>query len=92
MNDGNMQKMILTGNVTSLALTNKVNGSSYRIILEQGGAGSYTIATPAASFGTVTDNSVDSGDFPTTVGSKIIYDITVEPDGDTFYSVETITV
>ena len=25
-------------------------------------------------------------------GTKIIYDITVEPDGDTFYSVETITV
>jgi hypothetical protein len=92
MNDGNIQKMVMTGNVTSFALTNKVNGSSYRIIFEIGGAGGYTLPTPAASVGTATDNAVENGDFPSTVGSKIIYDITVEPDGDTFHSVETITV
>ena len=90
--DGNTQKMVMTGNVTTLAISNEVSGSTYRIVLEQGGTGSYTIPTPAASFGTKTDNAVDSGDFPTTVGSKIIFDITVESDGDTFYSVETITI
>ena len=92
MDNGNMQKMTITGNITSLALSNKSNGSSYLIVLEMGGAGSYTIPTAGASFGTITDNAVASGDFPTTVGSKLIYTINVEPDGDTHYSIETITI
>ena len=97
MNNGNMQKMSITGNITSLALSNKSNGSSYLIVLEMAGSGSYTIPTAGATFGTRTDNSVDdSGGAgawePTTVGSKIIYTINVEPDGDTHYSIETITI
>jgi len=92
MNNGNMQKMILTGNVTSLALSNKVNGSAYYLILEQGGAGGYSIAGIGASFGTPTDNSVDSADWPTTLGSKLLITIFVEPDGDTEYSIEIKTV
>jgi len=92
MDNGNMQKMSVTSNVTSLALSNKVSGSSYLIILEIAGSGGYTIASPAASFGTQTDNSVDNADWPTTVGSKIIINVNVEPDADTHYSCEIITV
>lgn len=95
MNNGNMQKMTVTGNMTSLAISNESNGSSYLIILQIGGSGSYTIPQAGASIGTRTDNSVDdsvSSWYPTTVGSKIIYNINVEPDGDTHYSIETITV
>lgn len=92
MNDGNMQKMILTGNVTSLALSNKVNGSAYYIKLEQGGAGGYSVSGIGASFGDVTDNSVDSADWPTTLGSKLLITVLVDSDGDTEYSIETLTV
>jgi len=95
MNDGNIQKMVLTGNSQTMVLSNKVNGSFYRIIIEQGGSGSYTILSLGSSFGTRTNNSVDdsggAGTWePTAVGSKIIIDVTVEPDGDTFYEIQLI--
>lgn len=94
-NSGNFLKTVVTSNMTSLAITNKINGMSYWIVLEIGGSGSYDIPEAEASFGTRTDNSVDDSAadwFPTTVGSKIIYTIGVDADGDTFYSIETITV
>lgn len=92
--DGNYPKMLVTANVTSLALSNKVNGSSYQVVLEIAGSGSYTIPQADASFGDRTNNSVDDSVaswYPTSVGSKIIYTIGVDPDGDTWYSIETIT-
>ena len=94
MNSGNYRKTIITSNVTSLNITNKQNGSSYQIVLQQGGAGSFTVPIAAASLGTRTDNSVDdsSGGWePTTVGSKMIYNIGVDPDGSTYYSIEILT-
>ncbi|KKK81946.1 hypothetical protein LCGC14_2808340, partial [marine sediment metagenome] len=93
--NGTFQKMPVTATITSLAISNEVNGSAYWIILEIGGSGSYDIPQAGTSFGTRTDNSVDDSVadwWPTTVGSKIIYTIGVEPDGETFYSIETITV
>ncbi len=95
MEDGNFQKMPVTATITSLAISNEVNGSAYWIVLEIGGSGSYDIPQAGASFGTRTDNSVDDSVadwWPTTVGSKIIYTIGVEPDGETFYSIEIITI
>ncbi len=95
MDNGTFQKMPVTATITSLAISDEVNGSSYWIVLEIGGSGSYDIPQAGVSFGTRTDNSVDDSAadwWPTTVGSKIIYTIGVEPDGDTFYTIETITV
>ena len=95
MNDGNVQKMVVTGNITSLTLSNKVNGSSYCIILKIGGSGNYSIPQPDTTFGTRTDNSVDDSKadwYPTTVGSKIIYSIIIDADGETIYSVENLTI
>ena len=88
LNDGNVQKMVITANITSLAVTNKVNSGSYRIFLTENGTGGYTIPTPGASFGTKTDNAAD---FVTAANAVNIIDITVDPDGNTFYSVETVT-
>lgn len=95
MDNGTFQEMIVTAIVTSLAVSNKVNGSAYWIVLEIGGSGSYTIPQAGASFGTRTDNSVDDSVadwFPTTVGSQIIYTVGVTSSGKTFYSIEIITV
>ena len=95
MDDGNIQSMPVTANITSLAISNEVNGSAYWIVLKIGGSGSYTIPEAAASFGTRTDNSIDDSAadwWPITVGSKIIYTIGVETNGETFYSIETITI
>lgn len=95
MNNGNVQKMQVTANITSLTLSNKINGSSYCIILKIAGSGSYTIPQPDSTFGTKTDNSVDDSVaswYPTTVGSKVIYSIIVDGDGETIYSIETITI
>jgi hypothetical protein len=88
LNDGNVQKMIITANVTSLTISNKVNAGSYRIFLTQNATGGYTIPVPGASFGTKTDNAAD---LITAANDVNIIDITVDPDGTTFYSVETIT-
>ena len=40
MNNGNMQKMTVTAPITSLAISNEADGSSYLIVIEIGGAGS----------------------------------------------------
>jgi hypothetical protein len=95
MDNGNVQKMLVTSNLTSLSLSNKVAGSSYCIILKISGSGNYSIPQPDSTFGTRTDNSVDDSEenwYPTTVGSKIIYSIIVDAENETFYSIETITI
>ena len=87
MNDGNYQKMILTGNVTSLAILNEQNGSAYVIILELDGS-ARTIATPDATWGTKTDNSAD---FLETANAINTVNIMVDPDGKTRFTIETET-
>ncbi len=87
-NNGNSNKMILTGNLTSLSVTQKVDGGSYLIYLKQDATGGRTIPTPDSSFGTKTDNSAD---FVTASNAVNIINVNVDPDGDTFYTVETIT-
>ena len=89
LDEGNVQEMTITANVTSLAISNELPSGSYRIFLKQGGAGGYTIAEPGVTFGTRTDNSVVG--FVTAVGDVNIIDIAINPNGDTYYSIETIT-
>lgn len=87
LDNGNIQKMPLTAN-TVPSLSNKVNGGTYIIIFETNATGGYSIS-PDSSFGTKTDNSMDSVT-SATANAKYIYTIVVEPDGDTFYTIETI--
>lgn len=91
-NDGNFQKMLITGNITSIEVSDTVNGSSYFIVLEMSGAGGYTVPALGSTFGTATDNSVAIADWPSTVGSKILITLNVETDGDLHHSIETITI
>lgn len=87
--NGNVQKMIVTGTITSLSISNELDSGSYRIFLQQDGTGGHTIPTPDASFGTQTDSSVLA---PITTENDVnIYDIAIDPDGITYYSIETIT-
>lgn len=86
---GNVQKMIVTGTVTSLSISNELDSGSYRIFLQQDGTGGHAVPTPDASFGTITDNSVSSA--ITAADGVNIYDIAIDPDGTTYYSIETIT-
>lgn len=88
LNNGNSQQMTLTGNLTSLELTNEVNGGSYLIYLIQDATGSRTIPTPDSSFGNKTDNSVD---FVTASNAVNLINVNVRPDGTTYYTIETYT-
>lgn len=86
---GNVQKMIVTGTITSLSISNELNAGSYRIFLEIDSVASPAIPTADATFGAMTDNSVSA---PINSDNDVnIYDITVDPDGTTYYSIETIT-
>ena len=87
MNNGNYQKMILTGDVTSLTLSNKENGSAYVIVLQQDATGNRAIATPDATFGTRTKNSEE---FSLDGDDKNIINVFVDPDGATAYSIEIV--
>jgi hypothetical protein len=42
--NGTTQELTLTGSITSISFSNWINGRSYRLILIQGGAGSYTVS------------------------------------------------
>jgi len=44
--NGATQEITLTASITTLTFSNWVNGQSYRLILIQGGSGSYTVAWP----------------------------------------------
>ena len=88
LDDGNSQQMTLTGNLTSLSLTNKENGGSYLIYLIQDATGSRTIPTPDSSFGNETDNSAS---FVTDANAVNLINVNVRPDGTTYYTVETYT-
>lgn len=43
-NNGNVQKITLTGNVTAVAFTNPPNAGNYRLWIYQSGAGTFTVA------------------------------------------------
>lgn len=88
LNNGVSQEMTLTGNVTSLTLSNKVNGGSYLIYLIEDGTGGRTIPTPDSTFGNKTDNSAD---FITTANAVNIINVNVRPNGTTYWTLETYT-
>jgi hypothetical protein len=88
LNNGVSQEMVITGNITSLTLSNKVNGGSYLIFLVQNATGGYTIPTPDSTFGGKTDNSAD---FVTDANAVNIINVNVRPNGTTYYTVETYT-
>lgn len=88
LNDGNSQKMTLTGSVTSLTLSNKLNGGSYLIYLVQDSTGGRTIPNPDSTFGVKTDNSAD---FVTDANAVNLININVDADGITYYTIETYT-
>lgn len=88
LDNGNSQEMTLTSNVTSLTLSNKVNGGSYLIYLIQDVTGSRTIPTPDSTFGNKTDNSAD---FVIDANAVNLINVNVRPDGTTYYTVETYT-
>lgn len=46
--NGNVQEITLTGNITSLTLSNPVSGARYLLVLKQDGTGGRTVAWPAA--------------------------------------------
>lgn len=46
-NNGNTQHCVLTGNVV-LTFSNGQSGGNYRLVLKQGGTGSYTVTWPAS--------------------------------------------
>lgn len=88
LDNGNSQEMVITGNITSLTLSNKVNGGSYLIYLVENGTGGYTIPTPDSTFGSKTDNSAD---FVTTANAINMINVNVRPNGTTYYTIETYT-
>ena len=89
LNNGVSQEMVITGNITSLSLSNKVNGGSYLIYLVQNGTGGYTIPTPDSTFGSETDNSAPA--FITTANAVNIINVNVRPNGTTYWTLETYT-
>lgn len=89
LDDGNVQEMILTSNVTSLTLSNKLDAGNYLIYLIQDGTGGHTIPTPDSSWGDPTDNSVDPSNFLTGANDRNLINVAVSPSGFTEYSIET---
>ena len=82
--NGNVQKMIITSNVTTLTVSNELPSGSYRVFLTENGTGGYTIPTPDSSWGTELDNSAA---FETGADAVNIIDLAVDPDGNKFYSI-----
>lgn len=89
---GNVKKMIITANVTSLAISNELPSGNYTIFLTENGTGGYTIPEPGVSFGTKTKNSVPFTEFAITANDVNIIQIMVDPDGNKFYSIEVVEI
>ena len=83
---GNVKKMIVTSNVTSLTVSNELPSGSYRVFLTEDGTGGHTLPTPDSSWGTELDNSAL---FETGADAVNIIDLAVDPDGNKFYSINT---
>lgn len=88
LDEGNSQKMILTGNLTSVNITNPVDGGSYLIYLTQDSTGGRTIPVLGASFGTVIAAPIT---FLTDANDVNIINVNVDPSGDIFTTVTTTT-
>lgn len=88
LDEGNSQKMILTGNLTSVNITNPVDGGSYLIYLTQDSTGGRTIPALGASFGTVIAAPIT---FLTDANDVNIINVNVDPSGDIFTTVTTTT-
>jgi hypothetical protein len=88
LNNGNSQEMTLTGNLSSLSLTNKENGGYYKIYLVQDATGGRTIPTPDSSFGNPLDNSVA---FATAANDVNVITVMVRKSGATYYKNEVYT-
>jgi len=78
--------MLVTGNITSVDITNKVNGGSYIFYLTQDAVGGHTIPALGVSFGKATDSTL----FTTVANGVNIINVNVDPDGNTFYTLVTI--
>ena len=92
LDDGNVQEMEVTAEVTSLAISDELPAGSYSIILIQDGIGGHAIADiPAtgSTFGKRTDSSATS--FITAIGDVNIIDIRVDISGNKYFSIATVT-
>ncbi len=88
--DGNMQRVLITSNITSLTVINAKPSHTYRFYLIQDSGGGNTIPTPnPATFGEATDNSAT---FITTGNGRNILDLTVDPVDFREFSIETHTI
>ena len=81
-NNGNIQQMSVTANVTSWTITNAVAGGSYKLYLKQDATGGRTIAN--ATGATKTKYSLP---FVTTANADNIINIEVKPDGTIYWSI-----
>lgn len=87
--NGNVQQITLTGNITSWSITNDLPGGSYTIFFIQDATGGRTIADPTG-IDAETDNSIVN--FVTAANSVNVVNIFVTPAGTSYWSlVETIT-
>ena len=86
LDSGNVQKMILTANVTTLTVSNELDSGSYRVYLTEDGTGGHTLPTPDSSWGDEMDNSAP---FKTGANEINLIDIAVDPDGNKLFSVNT---
>lgn len=81
---GNVKKMIITANVTTLTVSNELPSGSYRVFLTEDGTGGHTLPTPDSSWGTELENSAP---FETGAAAVNIIDLAVDPDGNKFFSI-----
>lgn len=77
--NSNVFTLTLTGNVTTLTLSNPVAGGKYTFILTQDGTGSRTVAWPAAV-------KWPGGTAPTLGGASEIDVVTMLYDGTNYYA------
>ena len=80
---GNVKKMIITANVTTLTVANELPSGGYRVFLTEDGTGGHTLPTPDSSWGTELSNSAA---FETGPDAANIIDLAVDPDGNKFFA------
>ena len=83
LDNGNALEMPVTANITSLSLSNKVNGGSHLIYLVQDGTGGHTIPTPDSSWGKELPNS-DA--FLTGANDVNMINVNISPSGVVTYT------
>jgi hypothetical protein len=87
--NGNVQQLTLTGNLTSWTISNDLPAGAYTIFLIQDATGGWTIPDPTG-IDAETDNSITA--FVTAINAVNVVNIFVRPDGVSYWAlVETIT-